>query len=87
MIQLSEHVIMREVADLLGATPGVMANDISVTDGYVRCKDIPGGIKLTDQVMQMSLNEFSAKLLAPWLGRMGRLKTLREDLKALGVVE
>lgn len=85
MIFLFERIILREVADLLGATPGVTADDIIVVDGYVRCKDVSGGILLTDQVMQMSIEEFSRKLLVPWLGRMGRLKVLRADLVELGV--
>lgn len=88
MIQLSERVVLREVADLLGATPGVVTvDDITVADGHVRCKDIPGGVRLTDSVLQMSLNEFSNRLLVPWLGRMARLRLLREDLKALGVIK
>lgn len=87
MIFLSERVILREVADVLGATPGVAADDITVADSHVRCKDIPGGIRLTDSVLQMSLNEFSNRLLVPWLTKMSRLRSLREDLKALGVVK
>lgn len=87
MIQLSEHVIMREVADLLGATSGVTVDDIIIADGFVSCKGIPGGIRMTDTVLRMSLDEFSSRLLVPWLTRMARLKLLREDLKALGVIK
>lgn len=88
MILLSHRLVLAETAQLLRLSEGdgLKVDDLSFDGDMLTCKDIPGGLALTDSTMQLSVNEFSAKLLTPWLARMTRLKALRCDLVALGVV-
>lgn len=102
MVSLSHSVVLREARRLLEAErffpfnamfAGLEPDDIGIDrDGVLVCKPLPvngrisGGIKLEGSLMQMTLDDLSQRHLIPWLGRMGRLKALQEDLKALGVM-
>lgn len=92
MNQLTNSVVVREVEFLLGDR-GLVIDDFEIVlGGVLVCKSLPGngwisgGIRLSDSCSAaMSINEFSNRILAPWMTRMARLKALQEDLKALGV--
>lgn len=80
----------KRLADVMIEAPDPVDLEVD-RDGVLVCKILPangrisGGIKLEGSLMQQSLDDFSERHLVPWLGRMGRLKALQEDLKALGV--
>lgn len=89
MILLSHRLVLAEAAQLLrrSESDGLSVDDPSFDGDMLRCKGIPGGLQLTETAKQMTVDEFSRKLLEPWFARMTRLKALRADLVALGVVE
>lgn len=92
MIELAYSLVLSEAKRLAGAMVGLDPADLEINrDDVLVCKVLPadgrisGGIRLGGPLMQLSLDDFSERHLVPWLMRMGRLKALQEDLKALGV--
>lgn len=88
---LSHRVVLAEIVQLVnkpqhGDQP-LVPDDFSFDGDVLVCKDIPGGLKLTDEAKQLAIATFSYRLLVPFLTRMARLKALRADLVALGVIE
>ena len=83
---LTQRLVLAEAAQLLReGDPKLGADDLSFNGDMLVCKGIPGGLVLTDTAKQMSVDEFSRKLLVPFLARMTRLRALQEDLAALGM--